>query len=85
MKSPNICRIISDGIIILGIIIFSISLLAFGVEPIDPLSILAGTIPWGGYIYGLLTIRCPFCRRLLPWRTLWTSYCPHCGEDLEHC
>lgn len=62
MKSPNICRIISDGIIILGIIIFSVSLLAFGVEPIHPLSILAGTIPWGGYIYGLLTIRCPFCR-----------------------
>ena len=37
MKSPNICRIISDGIIILGIIIFSISLLAFGVEPIPTL------------------------------------------------
>lgn len=83
MGNPNFNRFISFGIIFFGIILFSISCVCFGVEPLHPLTILAGGIPFAGVLYSFLKVRCPYCGRALPTRCFWTSYCPHCGEKLD--
>ena len=83
MKNPNLCRLISWGIILLGVVLFCLSLMAFGAEPLHPLSILAGAVPFGGVAFAFCTVRCPYCGKTLPERTLWTAYCPHCGEKID--
>ena len=83
MRNPNICRLVSWGIIVLGIVLFTVSLMVFGAEPLHWLSVLAGAVPFGGIVFSFFTVRCPSCGRLLPERALWTTYCPHCGEKIE--
>ncbi len=83
MRNPNICRLIMNGIIIIGMIAFAGSAWVFGVDPIHPLTIGCGMIVLGGLVYGLITVRCPACGHILPLKGFWTSYCPHCGEYLD--
>lgn len=83
MKGPNLNRLLSHGIILLGCILFGISCICFGTEPLHPLSLLAGAIPFFAILVSFFVVRCPYCRHALPLRCLWTSYCPHCGEKLD--
>lgn len=83
MGNPNFNRLISFAILFVGAILFTLSCLCFGVEPIHPLTILSGAVPFAGVLFSWVTVRCPFCGHTLPTRCLWTSYCPHCGEKLD--
>ena len=83
MGDPNLNRLISFGIIFLGFILFTISCICLGVEPLHPLTILAGAVPFTGAIFSFFTVRCPYCGHTLPTRCFWTSFCPHCGEKLD--
>lgn len=83
MKDPNLNRLLSHGIILLGCILFGVSCICFGTDPLHPLSLLAGAVPFAGLAFSFFAVRCPFCGHTLPLRCLWTSYCPHCGEKLD--
>lgn len=83
MGDPNFNRFISFSIIFVGFLLFSISCLSFGVEPLHPLTILAGAVPFAGVVFSFFAVRCPYCWHTLSLRCLWTSYCPHCGEKLD--
>ncbi len=81
--NANVCRWIMDAIIMLGLIVAGISGAYFGLEPVSPLFILGIVVSLGGLIFGLLTIRCPFCKHLLDLRGFQMVYCPYCGQKLE--
>ncbi len=83
MVNPNICRWLMFGLLIVGLIIAVIGMLVFGLEPLSPLFLLGAAIGGGGILFGLVTLRCPHCRRLLPFRGVFTPYCPHCGQKIE--
>ena len=83
MGDPNFNRFISFSIIFVGFLLFSISCLSFGVEPLHPLTILAGAVLFAGVVFSFFAVRCPYCGHTLSLRCLWTSYCPHCGEKLD--
>jgi len=71
------------AIIFIGFIIFGVSGMLMGVEPITPISIIGGSISFGGIIFGIITVRCPSCKSLLSLRGMGDEYCPHCGEKIE--
>lgn len=83
MNDPNLRRLMIHGIILFGLILFALSCVYFGVDPLHPLSLLAGTIPFFAILVSFFVVRCPYCRHALPLRCLWTSYCSHCGEKLD--
>lgn len=35
-----------------------------------------------GWVYGLIVLRCPFCRHAIPMRGFYIDRCPWCGEKL---
>ncbi len=35
-----------------------------------------------GWVYGILVLRCPFCRHAIPMRGFYIDRCPWCGEKL---
>lgn len=84
MNNPNINRIVSYLITILGMMIAGISAIIFGVEPL-PIMFYAGVvIAFGGMVYGILTIRCPHCQRLLHIKGITPDkYCPYCGKKIK--
>ncbi|MCF2676843.1 hypothetical protein I6E44_10060 [Pseudoflavonifractor phocaeensis] len=83
MNDPNLRRLMIHGIILFGLILFALSCVYFGVDPLHPLSLLAGAIPFFAILVSFFVVRCPYCSHALPLRCLWTSYCPHCGEKLD--
>lgn len=46
MNDPNLRRLMIHGIILFGLILFALSCVYFGVDPLHPLSLLAGAIPF---------------------------------------
>lgn len=83
MKNPNLCRIISHLITILGLIIAMISSAVLGIEPLPILFYIGTTISFAGIIFGIITVRCPFCGKGLRLIGLRTDYCEHCGQKLD--
>ena len=61
MKDPNLNRLLSHGIILLGCILFGVSCICFGTEPLHPLSLLAGAVPFAGLAFSFFAVRCPYC------------------------
>lgn len=85
MKNPNICRRIMFCMIIGGIVLAGIAGIIWGVEPVHPLFIVGVVIAFGGIIYGMITVRCPFCHRMLHLKGLNSDeYCPYCGEKIHN-
>lgn len=84
MKSPNTARIIMLLIIMAGLLTAGCSAVLYGAEPIHPLFILGAVLSFGGICFGIIAVRCPFCRRRLPLKGIGgKEYCPHCGERLR--
>ena len=84
MKNPNVCRYIMDALIVVGMIIAGISGVVFGVEPVHPLFVIGALISLGALIFGILSVRCPFCHRQLHLKGIRPDEdCPHCGEKIE--
>ena len=85
MRSPNRCRRIMFATVMAGLAAALLSvILAGGEEPILlPLFIVGAVAACGGLIWGLVTVRCPSCGRMLDLRGWGNRYCPHCGEKVE--
>ena len=84
MKNPNKCRYTMFALIVVGIILAGISAIIFGVQPIHPLFIVGVLIAFCSIVFGIITIRCPFCRKQLHLRGIIPDeYCPFCGEKLK--
>ncbi|MGM9631215.1 hypothetical protein [Butyricicoccus sp.] len=82
MKHPNRCRWIMKAIIVAGIALAGLSGIVSGVEPIHPMFVLGAVLALGGVVFGVITVRCPFCGHSLDMHGFRTDYCPHCGEKL---
>ncbi|MGN0155042.1 MAG: hypothetical protein ACI4A3_11380 [Lachnospiraceae bacterium] len=84
MKSPNKCRYIMLILIDVGFVLAGISGIIFGVEPLHPLFIIGAVIAFGSIVFGIVTIRCPFCHRQLHLIGIMPDeFCPFCGEKLK--
>ena len=84
MNNPNKCRYIMFNGIVVGLILAGISVIIFGVQPIHPLLIVGVLIAFGSIVFGIITIRCPFCHKQLHLRGIIPDeYCPFCGEKLK--
>ncbi len=84
MKNPNICRYIMYVIVIIGLLIAGISGVFYGVEPVHPLFVIGSLISLGALIFGIISVRCPFCHRQLHLKGIQSDeYCPHCGTKIE--
>ena len=84
MKNPNICRYIMYVLVIIGLLIAGTSGVVFGVESIHPLFVIGLLISLGALIFGIVSVRCPFCHRQLHLKGIQPDeYCPHCGEKIE--
>lgn len=84
MKNPNKCRYIMFIVVIIGLIIAGISAVVFGVDSIQPLLAIGVLVSFGGLIIGIVTIRCPFCNRLLHLKGIVPDeFCPHCGKKIH--
>lgn len=59
MKDPNLNRLLSHGIILLGCILFGVSCICFGTEPLHPLSLLVGAVPFAGLAFSFLPCAVP--------------------------
>ena len=70
MKDPNLNRLLSHGIILLGCILFGVSCVCFGTDPLPPLSLLAGAVPFAGLAFSF------FCRALSLLRAYPSSAVP---------
>lgn len=84
MKNPNKCRYIMFILIIIGFVLAGISGIIFGVQPVHPLFIVGVIIALGSIVFGIITIRCPFCHRQLHLKGIIPDeFCPFCGEKLK--
>ncbi|MGI5824111.1 MAG: hypothetical protein ACOX7J_00915 [Bacillota bacterium] len=84
MKNPNVCRMVMFFIITGGLVLAGAAGVIWGAEPLSPLFILGAAVAFGGIVFGIVTVRCPFCRRRLRLRGLAADgYCPHCGRKLK--
>lgn len=84
MKNPNVCRYIMFGIIIIGLIVAGLSAIVYGVDNIHPLFVVGAVIAFGGVIFGIIKIRCPFCHRQLHLKGIVPdNNCPYCGSKFE--
>lgn len=81
MKNINVYKRITFCSIIGGIVLAGLAGLIWGVEPLHPVFIVGGIIAFGGIVFGIITVRCPFCHRQLDLRG-WSveRFCPYCGE-----
>ena len=71
-------------LVIIGLLIAGTSGIVFGVEPIHPLFVIGSLISLGALIFGIVSVRCPFCHRQLHLKGIQPDeYCPHCGEKIE--
>ncbi|NCC15197.1 MAG: hypothetical protein EOM28_02445 [Clostridia bacterium] len=84
MKSPNVCRFVTYGIIFIGLIGAGAAGVVFGVEPVHPKFVIFGILSYIGILFGSVTVRCPYCRKRLNFRGIWTESCPHCGGMIDH-
>ena len=83
MKHPNRNRIISYLLMILGIAIAGISAIIRGVEPLHTMFYIGAALAVIGIIYGLVSVRCPYCKRLLHLRGIMPEkVCPYCGKTI---
>ena len=84
MKDPNKCRYIMFVLIIGGLVLAGISVMIFGVQPIHLLFIVGVLIAFGSIVFGIITIRCPFCHRQLHLKGIIPDeFCPFCGRKLK--
>lgn len=84
MRNPNTCRYIMFALVIIGLMIIGISGVLYGVDPIHPLFVVGSLISLGAIIFGIVSVRCPFCHRQLHLNGIQPDeYCPHCGEKIE--
>lgn len=71
-------------LIIIGFVLAGISGIIFGVQPVHPLFIVGVIIALGSIVFGIITIRCPFCHRQLHLKGIIPDeFCPFCGEKLK--
>ena len=66
MKGPNLNRLLSHGIILLGCILFGISCICFGTEPLHPLSLLGARFPLPDLPFLFLPCAVPTAGTLFP-------------------
>ncbi len=84
MKSPNVCRLIMYGVILLGFVVVCMALLQWqGQNGLPALFYIGAALAFGGVVFGAIFVRCPHCGRQQPLKGVWYEYCPHCGEKLE--
>ena len=83
MTNPNICCWTMFAIIIIGFVVSGMSAVLFGVEPVPPMFVVGAIICFGGIAFGVIMVRCPWCKRQLNLRGHWTEYCQHCGQKIE--
>ncbi len=85
MTNPNQCRHLMYGIIIAGLCIAGLSLLLpLNQTGVDILTVLGAATALLGIVFGLCTVRCPYCGRLLSLKGWNTFYCPYCGEEFKN-
>ena len=71
-------------LVIIGLLIARTSGIVFGVEPIHPLFVIGSLISLGALIFGIVSVRCPFCHRQLHLKGIQPDEnCPYCGEKIE--
>lgn len=84
MKNPNVSRKIMFFIMVGGIVLAGISGVIWGVEPVHPGFVLGAVIAFGGLIYGIIKVRCPFCGGKLRMVGLKNDeFCPNCGRKFS--
>lgn len=83
MKHPNRCRWVMMATIIAGIALAGLSGIVSGAEPIHPMFVLGAVLALGGVVFGVITVRCPFCGHSLDLHGFGTEYCSYCGEKLD--
>lgn len=66
MNDPNLRRLMIHGIILFGLILFALSCVYFGVDPLHPLSLLAGAIPFFAILVFFLWYAVPTAGTLFP-------------------
>lgn len=83
VKNPNICRYIMLAFMTIGLVIAGISGIVYGVEPIHPLFVMGAVISFGSIIFGIITIRCPYCHKQLHLDGIMPNkFCPYCGKKI---
>ncbi|MGN1181396.1 MAG: hypothetical protein ACI4SR_00195 [Faecalibacillus sp.] len=84
MGNPNKCRYIMFLFEIMGLIIVGISAIVYGVETIHLLFLIGVFLILGSFVFGIVTVRCPFCHRQLRFiGIIPDEFCPYCGKRLE--
>ena len=83
VKNPNICRYIMLAFMTIGLVIAGISGIVYDVEPIHPLFVIGAVISFGSIIFGIITIRCPYCHKQLHLDGIMPNkFCPYCGKKI---
>lgn len=67
--------------ILLGIVLFGISIICFQSE-INVGTILGIVMIIIGFLIRIIFYRCPQCGAMIPWRPLNIKHCPNCGKKL---
>lgn len=80
IKKPSTLKRIMYAIIMIGIIV---SIVAASLYGIKTLFFIGSIISFSGIIFGLIFVRCEFCKHLLPLRGIIPHYCPYCGERTD--
>lgn len=84
MNNPNKNRLIAYAIILCGLLVFGISAVTNGVEPLAPLGWIGVILAFGGIAFGIAAVRCPHCHARLHLNGITADeYCPHCGEKID--
>lgn len=88
MKNPRISRMIGYVILFIGFILFykgfhfsTIEDPVNGKNPI--LIVIAVLLIILSFVWMLLKVRCPHCKKLLYLRLRNLDKCPHCGRDTD--
>ena len=71
------------GVIVLGLLVAMLAIVLQGVQPLPILFYIGAAMALAGVLFGMVAVRCPYCRAQQPLRGIWYGYCPHCGEKLE--
>lgn len=66
-----------------GLIVSTIDILSNFAEWNWGAMITAVVLVFGGYIYHLIFVKCPFCGARLPSKTKFPEQCDKCGESLK--
>ncbi|MDO5388398.1 MAG: hypothetical protein Q4F63_04105 [Clostridia bacterium] len=84
MKDPNTHKRIMEAMVLVGAIITLFS--SFALKEAEMgivISVMGAVIVCAGIVYGIIKVRCPYCKKLLNIRSPYREeHCSHCGKKL---